>query len=76
MKNLLRPSLEQLAGAMVDISDPALPIEVKLRGDGKVLWANVGPICVLRICQNHLPVNAEGPFMIDLGYRAEHETDC
>jgi hypothetical protein len=37
-------------GVMQDIAEPLYPVTVQLRRDSKVLWINIGPICVLRIC--------------------------
>ncbi len=35
---------------MIDITAPS-HVEIKIRGDGKVLWVNVDGICKLRVCQ-------------------------
>lgn len=35
----------------LDITRPRHKVEVQIREDGKVLWVNIGPQCVLRICQ-------------------------
>lgn len=41
---------------LLDISDPNVPIEIKVRHDGKVIWVNVGHKCALRICGINEPV--------------------
>lgn len=51
MKGLLEPTYDQLTEAMVDITKPGMPVEVKFNADRTVLWVNVGPVCVLRICR-------------------------
>jgi hypothetical protein len=54
MKGLVKPSIIELAKAHLDITQPddAYPVEVRVSDDGKTLWVNVGPVCVLRICRN------------------------
>ncbi len=47
--NLLRPTQEQLAEAVLDITYPARGVEVQISIDGTVLWANVDGVCVLRV---------------------------
>lgn len=39
----------------LDITRPRDGVEVRIRDDGSVLWVNVGPQCVLRICQMNEP---------------------
>jgi hypothetical protein len=34
----------------LDITGADLDIEIEVRGDGKVLWVNMGP-CVFRVCR-------------------------
>lgn len=34
----------------LDITKPNMPVEIKVSNRG-VVWVNVGPVCVLRICQ-------------------------
>jgi hypothetical protein len=47
-------------GTQLDISAPKYPVEVKVRADGLVMWVNVGPVNVLRICQVHTIVVEDG----------------
>jgi hypothetical protein len=35
---------------MIDITAPS-DVEVKIRGDGKVVWVNIDGICKLRACR-------------------------
>ena len=59
MKNTLKPTLNQLIDLQLDITEPQLPVEV-LTDDKGVLWVNVGPVCVVRICRiQHLSVNGK-----------------
>ena len=38
---------------MLDITadDPNQPVEIRIRGDGKVVWVNLGERCILRLSQ-------------------------
>lgn len=38
-------------GILLDITEPNFQVEVRQSEDGKVLWVDVGPVTVLRICQ-------------------------
>lgn len=59
MKNALKPTLDQLMALQLDITEPQLPVEV-VTDDKGVLWINIGPICVVRICRiQHLSVNGK-----------------
>lgn len=51
MKHLFEPKFEDLAEAHLDITKPLEAVEVKLDYNNMVLWINVGPVCVLRICK-------------------------
>jgi hypothetical protein len=35
----------------IDITAPEFPVDVVVRADGKVLWINIGEVCIMRICQ-------------------------
>lgn len=48
--HLLRPTEQQLMDAHTDITAPEHPVEVIADARG-VLWVNIGPTCVLRICR-------------------------
>lgn len=48
--HLLRPTLEQLSNAHTDITAPEHAVEV-VTDDRGVLWVNIGPVCVLRVCR-------------------------
>jgi hypothetical protein len=43
----------------LDVTGPTGDVEVAIRDDGKVLWVNVGGVCLLRICR------IDGPVKID-----------
>lgn len=51
MKNLLRPSMDELIEAHVDITMPADHVEIKTSQDKSVVWINVDGVCVLRVCR-------------------------
>ncbi len=48
--SLLQPTITDLMDSFLDITDPQFPVEIKSDSRG-VLWVNVGPVCVLRICR-------------------------
>lgn len=59
-KALLLPTLKQLTESHLDITRPGMPVEVKVDVSAAgvpTLWVNVGPVCVLRICQLELGEN-------------------
>lgn len=35
----------------MDITEPKYTVEVRIRHDGKVVWINIGGMCVFRACQ-------------------------
>lgn len=49
-QSLLSPTLEELIEVNLDITHPGMPVEIKVDSRG-ILWVNVGPVCVLRICR-------------------------
>ena len=49
MTDEMMKELESIPG-LLDFAVSDLPVEVRVRQDGEVLWINVGPKCVLRIC--------------------------
>jgi hypothetical protein len=58
-KIMLDPTLDQLMDAHLDVTNPQYPVEVK--NENGVLWVNVGPVCLLRICQlNGIIFEAKG----------------
>lgn len=48
--NLLKPTVDQLSAPHLDITEPGMEVEIRVSDKG-VLWVNVGPVCVLRICR-------------------------
>lgn len=55
LKEFVRGSSYALG--LFDINGPNVPVEVRI--SGSTLWVNVGPICVLRIC-NAKEIKLEG----------------
>lgn len=51
MRGLLNPNVSQLQNEAIDVTEPGLPVEIKVSPKG-VVWVNIGPICFLRICRN------------------------
>ena len=37
-------------GSMLDISKPAVGVQIQIRSDGKVIWLNVDGQCRVRVC--------------------------
>lgn len=56
---VLHPSPVELAKLFTDITEPRMPVEITTSDRG-VLWVNVGPVCVLRICRiDELMINGK-----------------
>lgn len=68
--HLLRPTDEQLLDVHTDITAPSQTVEVKMDNRG-VLWVNVGPVCVLRICRMsnaRVEIEGEAPIQATLRF--------
>lgn len=50
MAALLKPTFDQLIVEHLDITAPEHAVEIKTDSKG-VLWVNIGPVCVLRVCR-------------------------
>lgn len=46
---ILKPTTQQLIDNTLDITAPALGVEIDVRDDGQVAWINVDGVCVLRL---------------------------
>jgi hypothetical protein len=58
--HLLRPSDEQLMDCHTDITAPGHTVEI-ITDERGVLWVNVGPCCVLRVCRmTDLRIDVQG----------------
>ena len=49
-KGLLRPTVEELMDAHLDITAPAC-VDIQIKENGRVIWVNVNGVCILRICR-------------------------
>lgn len=49
--HLHKPSLQELADAQVDITEPEHGVDVATNHDNTVLWVNVDGVCILRVCR-------------------------
>jgi hypothetical protein len=49
LTNLLRPTETELANNMLDITEPAGPVEVSWSDDASVMWINIRGVCVCRV---------------------------
>ena len=64
--HLLRPTLEQLSDVHTDITAPQHAVQIQTDERG-VLWVNVGPVCVLRICRmTDLRIEIQGDTPIEM----------
>lgn len=58
MKTLYQPNLTELSNAALDITEPAVGVEILVNWQKKVLHVNVDGVCVLRICRiPHIDLN-------------------
>jgi hypothetical protein len=48
---LQNPTQKDILKNQIDITGCSLPVEIDIRFDGKILWLNVGGICLVRICR-------------------------
>ena len=55
-----------MVDTMIDILESS-DIEIKIRGDGKVVWVNVNDICKFRARVSNLSLIDERPFIENAG---------